>query len=241
MKMKSRTVTSACCSAAVLLGACGYAAFRELSSPFPPKVAQNKKLIACIGDSITFGAGVIPKHRSLSYPALLQELAGDKYQVLNYGLSGRTLLDEGDSPYRKENFYQISRNVPAETFIIMLGTNDSKPYNWNGRAERYRAELTAFVREYQGRPSRPSVVVMQPPKAFPVGKDNVVKFDIRNEVIENEIHPIVAEVCVKTGATCIDLYSYTADHPEWFSDGVHPNEAGNRAIAKYLYEQLNLR
>ena len=49
------------------------------------------KRVACVGDSITFGAGV--KNRAENcYPAQLQKLLGSDYQVRNFGNSGSTML-----------------------------------------------------------------------------------------------------------------------------------------------------
>lgn len=42
--------------------------------PMAPRPREGKRHIVCIGDSITFGAGVIPFQRWLSYPANLQKL-----------------------------------------------------------------------------------------------------------------------------------------------------------------------
>jgi len=58
--------------------------------------------IACVGDSITQGAGA---KSGQSYPAQLQALLGDGYKVGNFGVSGRTLLKKGDFPYWKEKKY----------------------------------------------------------------------------------------------------------------------------------------
>ena len=46
------------------------------------------------------------------------------------------------------------------------------------------------------------------------------------------------EVCAEKVVAVVDLYSATADHPEWFVDGVHPNADGNRAIAQAVYDTL---
>ncbi|MEY4378897.1 MAG: hypothetical protein RLZ85_778, partial [Verrucomicrobiota bacterium] len=43
--------------------------------------------VACVGDSITLGSGA---QKGKSYPAQLQGLLGDGYQVGNFGVSGRT-------------------------------------------------------------------------------------------------------------------------------------------------------
>ena len=53
---------------------------------------------ACIGNSITYGAFIANRDQN-SYPAQLQAYLGD--EVRNYGVSGRTLLTQGDYPYVK--------------------------------------------------------------------------------------------------------------------------------------------
>ena len=62
--------------------------------------AAEKIRVACIGDSITAGAGV--KGRENFYPSKLQQKLGDAYEVRNFGVSGRTMLSRGDSPYIKD-------------------------------------------------------------------------------------------------------------------------------------------
>ena len=115
--------------------------------PPAPHVKEGKIHIACVGDSITYGAGVLGHRRSQSYPAYLQENLGEKYQVLNYGLSGRTLMDEGDVPYRSEKLYQKSLDAKADIYLLMLGTNDAKDYQWDEDA--YAKEIKDFVEAYQ--------------------------------------------------------------------------------------------
>src|SRR5262245_57930852 len=85
--------------------------------------------IACVGDSITEGAG-LSNPSTQSYPARLQKLLGTNYNVRNFGVSGRTLLKKGDFPYWKEAAYTNSHTLNPDIVIIQLGTNDSKPQNW---------------------------------------------------------------------------------------------------------------
>ena len=54
--------------------------------------------IACIGDSITFGASIKNRDRDC-YPAQLGRMLGEKWQTRNFGVSGATLLKKGDLPY----------------------------------------------------------------------------------------------------------------------------------------------
>ena len=64
--------------------------------------AQKKVIkIACIGNSITYGARIKNRDRD-SYPAVLSRMLGEAYWVKNFGVSARTLLNKGDHPYMNE-------------------------------------------------------------------------------------------------------------------------------------------
>ncbi|MCD7834549.1 MAG: GDSL-type esterase/lipase family protein [Lachnospiraceae bacterium] len=204
-------------------------------TPGLPKVKKNKKHIACIGDSITFGAGVMAHRNRDSYPAMLQKTVGEEYQVLNYGLSGRTLMANGDVPYTREKHYLETFRTKMDYYICMLGTNDSKPYNWN--EEDYQKEMTEFLSKYKIFNPNGRVVVMIPPCTFPVKGKEEIAYDIQNDVILQE-KEILQEIVNTLDIQMIDLYTYTKDYPEWFPDGVHPNAVGNRNIAEYIAKEI---
>ena len=206
---------------------------KYLAVPRDPHVSPDKKHIACIGDSITFGAGVQGK-REKTWEYFLNRILGDEVQVLNYGISGRTLRKEGDYPYTAEKFYDISRKVRADIYLIMLGTNDAKPYNWN--KDSYKEELLSFVKTYLM--TGGEVILMTPPTCFPEEKTGVVAFDIDEETVNGPVPEIVKEAGKELSLQVIDLSRFTEGHPEWFDDGVHPNEEGNKAIAGYIAEEL---
>jgi len=54
--------------------------------------------VACIGDSITEGAGIYWQSKS-SYPVQLDSILGPGYSVLNCGRSGANMLKKSDLPY----------------------------------------------------------------------------------------------------------------------------------------------
>ena len=201
----------------------------------PEKPDQSRQRIACIGDSITFGAGVLPTRKTDAWPVLLEGLLGRDFQVLNYGVSGATLQKEGDFPYRKIGFLSRLKKASPEQILLMLGTNDSKLYNWDEL--RLSKEYEELIKELLCDPSR-RVVLMVPPKAFPEERTGVVAFDISNDVIRDSIRPLILSLAERYQLFAIDLYSFTENHPEWFDDGVHPNKAGNRAIAEYIHSLL---
>ena len=85
--------------------------------------------VACIGNSITDGHG-IDMATAYGYPALLQKKLGSDYWVKNFGVSGRTMLNKGDFPYMNEVAWKDALAFKPDIVIIKLGTNDSKPQNW---------------------------------------------------------------------------------------------------------------
>ena len=208
-----------------------------LAVPPTPRIQPGKRLLACIGDSITFGAGVMGKPNK-TWEYFLNQSLGESWQVINYGISGRTLQDEGDYPYKRDKFYRISLRSRAEIYLIMLGTNDAKPYNWD--RERYERELRQFAQAYFSLENRPRVILMTPPCCFEEPQTGIVAFDISKETIDRETAPLVRETAEALGLQLIDLHAFTTGHVEWFTDGVHPNEEGNRAIARFLAEQIRL-
>lgn len=91
--------------------------------------------ILCFGDSNTYGYSPVDGQRfgdDINWPGVLNQLLGDKFEVINEGKNGRTIAF--DDPYNEGcngmNDIQdcIERNKPVELVVIMLGTNDLKVY-----------------------------------------------------------------------------------------------------------------
>lgn len=211
----------------------GYNLISNILYPDVLVSGTGSKKVVVVGDSITFGQGVLGSRETDTYPAILAELLGDEYQTLNFGLCNRTLLSSGNMPYANEDFATESLVEDAEIVIIMLGTNDSKPDNWN--AEQYEKEYIEFVKKYQSLSSSPEVYIMLPPRVFKEQEDTG---DCNNTVLTGEVIPAIQRVAEATGGNLIDLYSVTEDHADWYSDGLHPTAEGNKAIAQAIYEAI---
>lgn len=228
----------------VALAAAAYTAakLRELYNPCKEKPHSAAPIIVALGDSITFGAGVVKTRTSDSWEVKLEKQLGGAYQVLNYGISGATLQNEGDCPYwnmaekELQGYPEGALALHPEIVLLMLGTNDSKPYNWN--RERYEAQLDQRVKEIKASPGVKRLILLCPPFACPADGSDVVAFDILNETIRDEIVPIVKNCAAENEVECIDLYALTEGHGEYFADGVHPNSYGNRVIAAEIHRYL---
>ena len=128
------------------------------STPIDPVHYTAPVRVSCVGDSITQGAGADP---GMSYPSQLQALLGDKWQVKNFGVGGRTLLKKGDLPYWNEQAFKDAQNFKPDVVIIMLGTNDGKPQNWVHHDEFY-ADYKNLVETFKNLDSKPRVFICRP-------------------------------------------------------------------------------
>ncbi len=185
--------------------------------------------VACVGDSITYGA-FIEDRETNCYPAVLGRMLGGTCEVRNFGINGRIGALEGDYPYMREPQYAEMKAWLPDVVVLMLGTNDSKPRNWN--PESFRKGLDAMVRELKALPSHPALKIMLPPPA--TGCEG----DIRESVIADEVIPIVRQVASHHWFDVIDLHSLMQDRSLMLQDNVHPNARGAECIARAVYDEM---
>ncbi len=178
--------------------------------------------VACIGNSITQGFG---QTNSNSYPNQLDTLLGDNYEVRNFGVGGTTMLKNGDSPYWNEGSLTSAKQFEPNIVIILLGTNDSKPHNWTFGGDFYN-DYISMINEFSSLESEPQIFVGSPPPAF------IDTFGIRNQVISEEIIPIVDSIKSKFKTYSIDFYNNMLTMAYLFPDGIHPDAEGYKEMSK---------
>ena len=189
--------------------------------------AQLQK-VACVGNSITEGAAIAEGKR---YPDVLGQLLGERYEVRNYGLGGRTLLKKGDNPYWKEQLYREVLEWQPDIVVIKLGTNDSKPQNWKYKDE-FVADYREFIRSFEKLASKPKVYVCLP---IPVYK---TAWGITEEVVKGEVIPLIKKAAKAERVEIIDLYTALVGYSAMIPDGVHPDAEGAKIIAETVYKAI---
>jgi len=205
--------------------------------------ARTPTHVACVGDSITYG--YLASSSSKSYPSDLQAMFGSGVKVMNFGRNSATLLSVGDLPYINQSEYTAATtfvanagaNAAVVDVIIMLGTNDSKSYNWapsagSTRAAQFMTDLAAMVDHFTGLATHPVVYLAVPPAIF------TNSFGISETVTNNEIAPIIRQVAMQKGTPIIDVHAATAPRADLFSDGVHPTDAGYLFLAQVMHDGL---
>lgn len=192
--------------------------------------------IACVGDSITFG---YLASAGKDYPSVLQGLVGESVQVENFGFNAATMLKSGNLPYWDQTAFDDATEFvdgaganAVVSVVILLGANDSKPVNWN--SAQFIADYEAMVDHFAGLSTKPVVYV-----GLPLATGNNPCCEISGTVIHDEQVPLIKTLATDKHLPVIDLNTPTLSHPEYFSDGVHPTDAGYAILADLVRAGLN--
>ena len=201
---------------------------RKLESP-----KTDKPLIICIGDSITYGATVKENRKKEAWPYLLDE----RYETLNYGIPGATMQDNTNHPY-KSLYWHKALWLKADIYFLMLGTNDIRPERWD--EEQYIIDLNKKIQRLKT--VSDNVILLVPPPVFKIHPEDISGPYNTDPALCTKLKEIIETTANEHHLPCIDLYSLMENHPEYMTDGVHPNKEGNQCIADmintYLKEEI---
>ena len=192
---------------------------------------QNPVKIACVGNSITYGSGVANREKN-AYPEQLQSMLGNTYQVRNFGVSGSTLLKNGDKPYLETEAYSNALKFKPDVVFIKLGTNDSKLSN-RVHLNNFEGDYIDLVNSFKKENGNARIILLLPVPAFTTDTTR-----IWNEVIKNKITPMTRRVAYKTNSEVLDLCQLFIDQPGLLPDKIHPSSLGATVIAKRIYEAV---
>ena len=188
------------------------------------------KKVACVGDSITWGFTIVNRAK-YSYPAVLQQLLGEGFEVRNFGHNDAAARFDAETPYVSKKAYRDSLAWEPDIVLLMLGTNDTKPWNWNPGI--FREDYLRLVQSYLSLPSHPRVVLIAPIRIF-----KLIPVTILNpDVLEEGIRPTIRDIAAQLHLQLVDLYDLF-DSARLCRDGVHPQREGARLLAEALFKAV---
>lgn len=194
--------------------------------------AQKIK-VACVGNSVTYGYKI--ENREInSYPAQLQRLLGDGYEVGNFGKSGATLLNRGHRPYTQQDEYQAALAFAGDLVVIHLGLNDTDPRDWPNYRDDFVADYLSLIESFRRvNPDCQIWICRMTPIMYwhPRFKSGTRDW---YWLIQEKIE----EVARLSHATLVDLQAGLYDRPDLLPDALHPTAEGAGILAKTVYGVL---
>ena len=193
-------------------------------------MASQTIKVACVGDSVTFGAGIEDREQN-SYPAQLQNLLGSNYEVGNFGYSGATMLKNGHKPYWKQPEFEKSQTFMPNIVIIHLGLNDQGNNNWPKHKDEFEQNYLDMISVYKNLPSKPKVIICKMTPTF--SGHHWFEEGMRESF--KEIQSQIEVIAQKAQVEVIDLHEPLYRFPEYFPDNLHPSKEGATIIAQKVF------
>lgn len=195
--------------------------------------AQKTK-VACVGNSVTFGYK-IDQPGINSYPAQLQQLLGDSYEVGNFGKSGATLLRKGHRPYMEQDEFKAAVDFKPDILIVSLGLNDTDPRNWPNYRDEFIADYMALISQIKKSDgTKPELYIGRMTPIFHWHP----RFLSGTRDWFWQIQETIEQVAVNCNARLIDWHTPLHQRPDLLPDALHPNKEGASIMAQLAYQHL---
>lgn len=195
--------------------------------------AQDKKKVACIGNSVTYGYGHAAP-AATSYPAQLGAMLGEGYTVGNFGKSGATLLDKGHRPYKQQSEYKAALEFAPDIAIIHLGLNDTDPRNWPNHRDRFIPDYLALIDTLRTINPEVDIKICRMTPIFHWHR----RFKSGTRDWYWQIQSTIEEIAEIAQVELIDLQELLYHRPDLMPDALHPTADGATLLAKRVYSAI---
>jgi lysophospholipase L1-like esterase len=205
------------------------------------------KTILAYGDSITYGANPLiggPRHAHEDrWPSVLEAGLGGQARVIAEGLGGRTTVHDDWYASADRNGARIlptllASHGPLDAVIIMLGTNDLKPFRGKTALEASYGirRLVQVVRGHaaENGVTAPQIVIVSPPHLCPtnVHPEMMDHFGQADAIAQSKLFATYYKRRAdELGTAFFDASTVAQPDP---NDGVHLDAGNTRAIGEGL-------
>ena len=118
----------------------------------------------------------------------------------------------------------------------MIGTNDSKPPNWEETGDAFRAGYSDLVGDYLALDPRPFVVI----GVSPTVKGGGFTYGVTEKIVGGGVVPFQRKVAEEKKLPLVDCREVLDPHmaTAYSRDGLHPNDEGNALLAAAFAAKL---
>jgi len=194
-------------------------------------VAAKPVTVIVFGDSITAGSALPANERDKMWVQVVERESKGRLRMVNEGKGGRPT----DSV--KEFEAMLVRQPQAAVLVIALGTNDSRDIT-AACVPKAVANLRAMIaRARQQYGAKLRILLAGPPNINKAALVATKPIANEREAKLRELGDAFAALAKETGCEFTSLFG-TVPEPSMTKDGVHPDAAGNAAIARAMLAKL---
>ncbi len=202
-----------------------------LIGAFLPARAAEPRVVIVFGDSITAGSMLPNEDKPKLWVHLVEAQSGGQLQMINEGKGGRPTNSV------KEFQDMLPKHPHADLLVLALGTNDSRDIS-DQCVPKAVANLRAMIGLARGTYGKDLAVLI-------VGPTNIRKDALgptkpiadQRDAKLRELGAAYVELAKEVQGEFFSLYGVVPE-ASLAKDGVHPDAAGNEAIAQAMLPKL---
>ena len=194
---------------------------------------KDRVKVACVGNSVTYGYGIADREH-YSYPAQLQQMLGDGYDVGNFGRSSATLTSHSPMAYIKQPEYRSAIDFKADIVVIHLGLNDTDPRWWPNYSEEFIPEYRALIDSFRVANPKAKIWICL---LSPIGHQHH-RFQSGTRDWHAQVSDAIRTVAYGAGVGLIDLFTPLCNRPDLLPDALHPDGEGAGILARTVYQNI---
>ena len=215
----------------------------EKAYGYAKRIADGETIVvACVGDSVTEGHSASDTSK-YSYPAQLQKLLGQGFEVVNCGKSGAYVMqadsvynakkDRTDLWYPNTAAYQKLKTLSPDIILVMLGTNDARSMTVPAAEEAFVSSYRSLIADIRSMASDAEIylsTMIPAPNADITHEGTVYTLPRLLRGIAQDLGlPLI-----ETGETLRDYYYVMLP----YNDRVHPTDVSYPALAVNFYNEV---
>lgn len=189
--------------------------------------------IACVGDSITKGYGILDPFRD-SYPAVLQRLMGEQYLVRNFGVNGATVLRNTPSPYAITMECEAALEWNPDIVVIELGANDILYIP--GQEDRFFMDYKCIIEAFISPSARIYLTSLTP--VLGVYGINDSELEMRHQKVQGLVKQLAETYSLPLINLWTPINNALTSQLSVLQDGIHPTEIGANILANSIYSAI---
>lgn len=208
-----------------------FAVLALLAAMAAPVSAAEPQTVIVFGDSITAGGALAANERDAAWVRVVERESEGRLRMVNEGKGGRPT----DSV--KEFEAMLARQPEAAVLVIALGTNDSRDITAAcvPKAVANVRGMIARARQQYGEKLR--ILLAGPPNINKAALVATKPIANEREAKLRELGDAFAALAKETGCEFTSLFGIVPE-ASMAKDGVHPDAAGNAAIARAMLAKL---
>ena len=201
---------------------------------------MEKLNIVAYGDSNTYGYSPNGLRYSNRYSVILDKLLGEKYQVFEEGVVGRTTIYDDERPGKKgidSVNDELGKYHKIDLLIVMLGTNDYKSKNAKNTVD-LEYGINTFLNKLKGINNISKILLISPILLNEHIETLDKEFNHSSYLLSKDASNVYKNIALKNNLLFLDAknYAYPGEDGEHFTQDSHI-KFGN-ALAKFIEEEV---